>query len=83
MRQAGGVGRARYSRRPMIDLKALRENPDRFREGARLKNYDPSAVDRALDADARRVAAQQEHDALKAEQNQAGKAIGKLLVTMS
>ncbi len=62
----------------MIDLKLLRENPDRFREGARLKNADPSAVDRALEADGRRVEAQQEHDKLKAEQNAAGKLIGNL-----
>ena len=62
----------------MIDLKLLRENPDRYREGARLKNYDPAAVDRALDADARRVAAQKEHDDLKSQQNAASKEIGKL-----
>ncbi|MEM1011517.1 MAG: aminoacyl--tRNA ligase-related protein, partial [Planctomycetota bacterium] len=62
----------------MIDLKALREDPDRYREGARLKNADPFAVDRALDADKRRVEAQQEHDRLKAEQNAAGKSIGSL-----
>jgi seryl-tRNA synthetase len=62
----------------MIDLKALRDDPDRFREGARLKNADPSAVDRALTADERRVEAQQEHDRLKAEQNAAGKTIGNL-----
>ncbi len=62
----------------MIDLKLLRENPERFREGARLKNYDPGAVDRALDADRRRVEAQREHDALRQQQNEAGKSIGKL-----
>ncbi len=62
----------------MIDLKALRDNPDRFREGARLKNADASAIDRALDADRRRIEAQREHDELKATQNTAGKEIGKL-----
>ena len=62
----------------MIDLKLLRESPDRYREGARLKNADPAAVDVALDADRRRVEAQREHDALKAEQNAAGKSVGKL-----
>jgi seryl-tRNA synthetase len=62
----------------MIDLKRLREDPDLFREGARLKNCDASAIDRAIDADRRRVEAQQEHDRLKAEQNAAGKSIGKL-----
>ncbi len=62
----------------MIDLKRLRDDPQRYRQGALLKNYDPSSVDRALEADRRRVEAQQEHDALKAEQNAAGKTIGKL-----
>jgi seryl-tRNA synthetase len=62
----------------MIDLKDLRENPDRYRRGAELKRYDPGAVDAALEADRRRVEAQQEHDRLRAEQNLAGKEVGKL-----
>ena len=62
----------------MIDLKDLRENPDRYRRGAELKRYDPSAVDAALAADRRRIEAQQEHDTLRAEQNNAGKDVGKL-----
>ncbi len=62
----------------MIDLKALRENPDRYRRGAELKRYDPTAVDAALEADRQRVEAQQEHDRLRAEQNTAGKDVGKL-----
>jgi seryl-tRNA synthetase len=62
----------------MIDLKDLRENPDRYRRGAELKRYDPAAVDAALAADRRRIEAQQEHDALRAEQNTAGKDVGKL-----
>ena len=62
----------------MIDLKDLRENPERYRRGAELKRYDPSAVDAALEADRRRVAAQHEHDALRAEQNVAGKDVSRL-----
>ena len=62
----------------MIDLKELREDPDRFRRGAELKRYPTATVDAALDADRRRVAAQTEHDALRAEQNTAGKGVGKL-----
>ena len=62
----------------MIDLKDLRTRPDHYRRGATLKNYDPAAVDRALAADEKRVEAQKEHDAARAEQNAAGKSIGKL-----
>lgn len=62
----------------MIDLKDLRQNPDRYRRGAELKRYGVESVDAALDADRRRVQAQQEHDALRAEQNAAGKELGKL-----
>ena len=62
----------------MIDLKDLRENPDKYRRGAELKRCDVSAVDAAIEADRRRVEAQQEHDRLRAEQNAAGKDVGKL-----
>lgn len=62
----------------MIDLKDLRENPERYRRGAELKRYDVAAVDAAMDADRRRVEAQQEHDRLRAEQNSAGKDVGRL-----
>lgn len=62
----------------MIDLKDLRQNPDKYRRGAQLKRYDPTAIDRALEADGRRVEAQQEHDRLRAEQNAAGKDVGRL-----
>src|SRR5688500_8456532 len=62
----------------MIDLKDLRENPDKYRRGAELKRYDVAAVDAAIEADRRRVEAQQEHDRLRAEQNAAGKDVGKL-----
>lgn len=62
----------------MIDLKDLRQNPDRYRRGAELKGYDAASVDAALDADRRRIQAQQEHDRLRAEQNADGKDLGKL-----
>lgn len=62
----------------MIDLKDLRENPDRYRRGAKLKRYDPAAIDAALASDRQRVEAQQEHDNLRSEQNMAGKDVGKL-----
>jgi seryl-tRNA synthetase len=61
----------------MIDLKDLRENPDKYRKAAELKRM---AVDIAavLDVDARCISAQQEFEKLRAEQNEASKQIGKL-----
>jgi seryl-tRNA synthetase len=61
----------------MIDIKDLRENPEKYRKAAELKRMtvDVAAV---LDVDARAVAAQQEFEKLRAEQNEASKQIGKL-----
>ncbi len=61
----------------MIDLKDLRENPEKYRRAAELKriNVDVSA---ALDMDARVTAAQQEFERLRAEQNESSKQIGRL-----
>jgi seryl-tRNA synthetase len=61
----------------MIDLKDLRENPEKYRRGAELKNI---SVDIAgiLDLDAQRLAAQQEFERLRAEQNKASGEIGRL-----
>ncbi len=61
----------------MIDLKDLRENPEKYRRGARLKNM-PVDIDAVLRADESRVAAQQEFEALRAQQNEASKQIGKM-----
>jgi seryl-tRNA synthetase len=61
----------------MIDIKDLRENPEKYRRAAELKRMtvDIAAV---LDVDSRCVAAQQEFERLRAEQNEASKQIGKL-----
>lgn len=61
----------------MIDLKELRENPEKFRRGARLKGVDVD-IDAILAADESRVRAQQDFERLKAEQNQASQQISKL-----
>jgi seryl-tRNA synthetase len=61
----------------MIDVKDLRENPDKYRRGAELKKI-PADIDAALELDGRRNRAQQEHDKLRAEQNEASKNIGKI-----
>ncbi|MGH7179179.1 MAG: serine--tRNA ligase, partial [Tepidisphaeraceae bacterium] len=61
----------------MIDLKDLREDPQKYRRGAELKGVqlDVAAI---LAADEMRVSAQQEFERLRAEQNQASQQIGKI-----
>src|SRR5262245_10726674 len=61
----------------MIDLKDLRDHPDKYRKAVELKrmSVDIAAV---LDVDVRCLAAQQEFERLLAEQNEASKQIGKL-----
>jgi len=61
----------------MIDVKDLRENPDKYRAGARLKNVSVD-VDRVLELDATRLGAQREFETARAEQNEASKKIGQL-----
>ena len=61
----------------MIDVKDLRENPDKYRKAAQAKRMqvDVAAV---IDLDSRAVTAQQEFERLRAEQNEASKQIGRL-----
>ena len=59
----------------MIDLRALREDPDAFRRSQRARGEDPAAVDELLAADERRRAAVTAADALRAESNTASRAI--------
>jgi seryl-tRNA synthetase len=61
----------------MVDVKDLRENPDKYRRGAELKNVDVD-IDAIVAADETRVAAQKEFERLRTEQNEASKQIGKL-----
>ncbi|GAA1780902.1 MULTISPECIES: serine--tRNA ligase [Streptomonospora] len=59
----------------MIDLRALRESPDRLRASQRVRGEDETVVDRLLDLDSRRRAAQTRFEGLRAEQKSAGKAV--------
>ena len=59
-----------------VGLQRLRDEPGVIRKGAIDKGEDPSLVDRALEADARRRELLAEGDALKAERNTASKRIG-------
>jgi seryl-tRNA synthetase len=61
----------------MIDLKDLRDNPDKYRRGAQLKNVTVD-IDAILKLDESRLKHQQEFERLRAEQNQASAAIGKI-----
>lgn len=62
----------------MIDLKLLRDDPDRVRESQRRRGEDPTVVDRLLAADERRRSAEASFGALRNEQNLASKQIGPL-----
>jgi seryl-tRNA synthetase len=59
----------------MIDIRQLRENPDRFRQGARDKNAEVD-LDRLLALDAERRDILQRLEARRAEQNRLSKEIG-------
>jgi len=60
----------------VIDLKLLREDPDRVRTSQRARGEDPALVDVLLDADATRRSAISAADDLRAEQKAASKAVG-------
>ncbi len=61
----------------MIDIKDLRENPDKYRNAAKLKRMSVD-VDAVLKAASQASTTQQEFERLRAEQNEASKQIGKL-----
>lgn len=62
----------------MIDLKALREEPARFRKGAVDKGGDPALVDELLTCDRELRAALTQREQLTAEKNRIGREIGTL-----
>ncbi len=61
----------------MIDLKDLRQNPDKYRAGAQAKRMDVD-IDALLELDAQLRAALTERENLTAEKNRIGKEIGQL-----
>mgnify|MGYP000654438924 CR=1 FL=1 len=52
----------------MIDLKALRENPDLFRASQKVRGEDPALIDQLIQADDLRRTAITEFEALRAEE---------------
>jgi seryl-tRNA synthetase len=61
----------------VIDLKALRENPEAVRASQRARGEDETVVDALLSADERRRAAIARADALRGEQKTFGKQVGR------
>ncbi|MDT5215948.1 MAG: seryl-tRNA synthetase [Mycobacterium sp.] len=61
----------------MIDLKLLREDPDRVRASQRARGEDPGLVDALLQSDAARRSAISAADNLRAEQKAASRAVGQ------
>ncbi|MFM9369014.1 serine--tRNA ligase [Streptomyces sp. Da 82-17] len=61
----------------MIDLRLLREDPDRVRASQRARGEDVTLVDSLLSADERRRSSGVRFDELRAEQKQLGKLIPK------
>ena len=62
----------------MIDLKVLRDDPERVKASQRARGEDEALVDAALAADAARRAAILAFDSVRSEQKQLGKQIGPL-----
>ena len=63
--------------RTMIDLRALRENPEPFRASQRARGADVDLVDRVIAADETRRQALAAFENLRAEQKQVSRSVGK------
>ncbi|MDC4233404.1 serine--tRNA ligase [Actinomyces sp. B33] len=61
----------------MIDVRALRDNPEPARASQRARGADVGLVDRILEADALRRSALQEFEALRASQKEVSKSVGR------
>ncbi|MEV7908323.1 serine--tRNA ligase, partial [Streptomyces anulatus] len=61
----------------MIDLRTLREDPDRLRASQRARGEDDSVVDTLLDLDERRRGALSRFETLRSEQKSIGKSVSR------
>lgn len=61
----------------MLDIQLFRENPDLVRQSMVKRHQEPSVVDEVIKLDEKRRALLQQVESLRAEKNQASKAIGK------
>jgi len=73
------VSRARGDRYPrsVIDLRILRDHPDRVRAAQSKRGAPPELVDRLLDADRRRRSSIADYERMRAEQKTLGKQIAQ------
>ena len=62
---------------PVIDIKLLREDPDRVRASQRARGEDDGVVDQILAADERRRSSLTEFERLRAEQKSMGKQVAQ------
>jgi seryl-tRNA synthetase len=62
----------------MVDIKDIRENPQRYKDGAKAKRFDEVDIDTLLDVDSRLRAAKARLQDLVTEKNRVGKEIPKL-----
>ena len=62
----------------MLDIRFIREQADRVRDGVRLKGEDPSRVDQALELDARRRALLGQSEALKSRRNTVSQEVARM-----
>jgi seryl-tRNA synthetase len=61
----------------MLDIQLFRENPDLIRQSLKRRGEDDSLVDQVIDQDKKRRTLLQRVEGLRAEKNQASKAIGQ------
>ncbi|WP_062347257.1 serine--tRNA ligase [Herbidospora yilanensis] len=61
----------------MIDLRTLREDPDRLRDSQRARGEDDTVVDTLLSLDGRRRSALGSFESLRAEQKNVGKSVSR------
>jgi seryl-tRNA synthetase len=62
----------------MVDIKDIRENPQRYKDGAKAKRFDEVDIDKLLDIDSKLRAAKSRLQDLVTEKNRVGKEIPKL-----
>ena len=61
----------------MIDVRALRENPEPAKDSQRARGADPGLVDEIIEADAARRGALQAFESLRATQKEVSKSVGR------
>lgn len=61
----------------MIDLRDLRENPERYRDSQRARGADVGLVDRIIEADESRRSRLQDFESLRAEQKSVSASVGR------